>query len=45
MDALFTAVDVTGLSTNITTLMTAFIVIGLLFVARRYIGRTIKAPV
>ena len=45
MGALFTAVDITGLETNITTLMTGFIVIGLLFVARRYIGRTIKAPV
>ena len=45
MDALFTAVDVSGLNTNISTLMLAFIGIGLLFVARRYIGKTAKMPV
>ena len=45
MDALFTAVDIADLNTNISTLMLGFIAIGLLFVARRYIGRTAKMPV
>lgn len=45
MDALFTAVDITGLNTNISTLMLGMIAIGLLFVGRRYIGRTMKMPV
>ncbi len=45
MDALFTAVDVSGLSTNVSTLMLGFIGVGLLFVARRYIGKTAKMPV
>jgi hypothetical protein len=45
MDALFGAVDITGLSANISTLMIGFIAIGILFVARRYIGRTAKMPV
>jgi hypothetical protein len=45
MDALFTAVDITGLSTNISTLMLGFIGVGLLFVGRRYLGRTAKMPV
>ena len=39
MDALFTAFDTTGLSTNVSTLMTAFIGIGLLFIAVHYIRR------
>ena len=45
MANLFTAVDVTGLATNVETLMIAFIGIGLLFVGRRYIGKTAKMPV
>lgn len=45
MDALFNAVNLTGLSTNISTLMLGFIGVGVLFVARRYIGRTAKMPV
>ena len=45
MDALFGAVDITGLSTNVSTLMLGFIGVGILFVARRYIGRTAKMPV
>ena len=45
MQALFDAVDITALSTNVQTLMLGFIGVGLLFVARRYIGRTGKMPV
>ena len=45
MQALFDAVDITGLSTNVSTLMIGFIGVGLFFVARRYIGRTAKMPV
>ena len=45
MEALFAAVDVTGLATNVSTLMLGFIGVGLLFVGRRYIGRTAKMPV
>ena len=41
MDALFTAVDISGLATNVSTLMIAFIGVGLLFVGFRYIGKTI----
>lgn len=44
MDALFTAVDITGLSTNVTTLMLGFIAVGLLFVGYRYVKRTAKMP-
>jgi len=40
MPALFTAADVTGLSTNVSTLLIAFIGISLLFVARRYIAKS-----
>ena len=45
MDALFAAVDITSLSTNISTLMLGFIGVGILFVARRYIGKTARMPV
>lgn len=40
MDALFTAVDISGLSTNVTTLLTGFIAIGLIFLGYRYIKRS-----
>lgn len=42
MDALFTAVDVSGLSTNISTLMLSFIGIGLLFLGYAYVKRTMR---
>lgn len=45
MDALFAAVDISTLSTNVQTLMLGFIGVGIFFVARRYIGRTAKMPV
>ena len=45
MDALFTAVDISGLSTNVQTLMLGFIAVGIFFVARRYIGKTARMPV
>ena len=40
MDALFTAVDVTGVSTNVSTLLIAFIGINLLFLGYKYVKRT-----
>lgn len=40
MNALFTAVDITGLSTNVTTLLTGFISVGLIFLGYRYIKRS-----
>ena len=42
MDALFGAVDITGLSTNVSTLMIGFIGVGLLFLGRRYVEKAIK---
>ena len=39
MQALFDAVDVTGISTNVSTLVIAFIGIGLLFLCYAYVGR------
>jgi len=43
MQALFDAVDVTGISTNVSTLMIAFIGIGLLFLGYSYVRRTMSA--
>lgn len=40
MQALFDAVDITSLSTNVTTLMVGFIGVGLLFVGGRYVYKT-----
>ena len=40
MDALLAAVDVTGVSTNVSTLMIAFIGINLLFLGYRYVRKT-----
>jgi len=40
MDALFTAVDITGLSTNVVTILTGFIAIGLIFTGYRFIKRS-----
>lgn len=45
MDALFAAVDITGLATNVTTILIGFISVGLLFVGRRYLGKAAKMPV
>lgn len=45
MDALFTAVDISGLSANVLTILTGFIGVGLLFVGRRYLGKAAKMPV
>jgi hypothetical protein len=39
MDALFTAVDITGVSTNVSTLLIAFIGINLLFLGYKYVRR------
>ena len=44
MDALFAAVDITTLSTNVSTLMLGFIGVGLLFVGYRYVRRTAGMP-
>ena len=40
MDALFQAVDVTGVSTNVSTLLIAFIGVNLLFLGYKYVKRT-----
>lgn len=42
MAALFTAVDVSGVSTNVSTLLIAFIGISLLFLGYRYIKRSMR---
>jgi len=43
MAALFTAVDVSTVSTNVSTLLIAFIGIALLFLGYRYIKRSMRA--
>lgn len=40
MAALFTAVDVTAISTNVSTLLITFIGVNLLFLGYRYIRKT-----
>lgn len=40
MTALFDAVDITALSTNVSTILVGFIGVGLLFVANRYIKKS-----
>ena len=40
MQAMFDAVDVTGVSTNVSTLLIAFICINLLFLGYKYVKRT-----
>ncbi len=42
MDALFQAVDVTGVSTNVSTLLIAFIGINLLFLGAYYVKKTMN---
>ncbi|MBM9615274.1 hypothetical protein JWJ90_13400 [Desulfobulbus rhabdoformis] len=42
MQALFDAVDITGISTNVGTLMVGFIGIGLLFLGYAYVRRTMR---
>lgn len=39
MAAVFTAADVAGLSTSVSTLVVAFVGISLIFVARRYAAK------
>lgn len=39
MQALFTAVDISGVSTNVTTLLVGFIGVGLIFFGRRILKR------
>ena len=39
MDAIFTAADVSGLTTNVSTLLIAFVGVSLLFVAYRYLKK------
>lgn len=43
MQALFDAVNITGVTTNVTTLLTGFIGIGLLFLGYAYVKRTMHA--
>jgi len=40
MEALFTAVDVSDLATRVTTILVAFIGVGLLFTGFRYIRKS-----
>lgn len=40
MAALFSAVDITALTTNVTTILTGFIGVSLLFVGYRYIKKS-----
>jgi len=40
MSALFTAVDISALSTNVSTILVGFIGVSLLFVAYRYIRKS-----
>jgi hypothetical protein len=40
MEALFTAVDVSGVSTNVSTLLVAFIGINLLFLGYKYVKKS-----
>ena len=42
MDALFAAVNLTGLSTNVSTLMVPFVGINLLFLGYRYVRKTMN---
>ncbi len=42
MDALFAAVNLTGLSTNVSTLMVTFVGINLLFLGYRYVRKTMN---
>lgn len=39
MDALFTAVDISGMSTNISTLLIAFVGINLIFLGYKYVRK------
>jgi hypothetical protein len=43
MQALFDAVDITGVTTNVSTLLIGFIGIGLLFLGYAYVKRTMHA--
>lgn len=42
MDALFTAVDISTLSTNVSTLLVGFIAVNLLFVGYKYVRRAMN---
>ncbi len=42
MDALFAAVNLTGLSTNVSTLMVTFVGINLLLLGYRYVRKTMN---
>lgn len=42
IDALFAAADVSSLKTNVVTMLTAFVVIGIIFTGYRYVRRSTK---
>ena len=42
MDALFTAVDLTTLSTNVSTILVAFVGVNLLFLGYKYVRRSMR---
>ncbi len=41
MDAIFAAADISGLTTNVTTLLVGFVGVTLLFVGYKYVKRTL----
>lgn len=43
MAALFTAADVAGLSTNVSTMLIAFVGVALLFTGYRYVKRGLRS--
>jgi len=43
MDALFAAVDISTLATNVTTVLVGMVAIGLIFLGYRYLRRTLNA--
>ena len=42
MQALFDAIDIAGLSTNVSALIVGLLGVGLLFLGRRYVEKAIK---
>lgn len=43
MDAIFTAADVSGLSSNVQTLLVSFVAIALAFVGYKFVKKTLSA--
>ncbi|MDH4317711.1 MAG: hypothetical protein OEV64_04930 [Desulfobulbaceae bacterium] len=43
MDTLFAAVDISNLTTNVTTILVGFVAVGLIFLGYRYLRRVFNA--